>query len=75
MNRREILSLFGAAGFLIIWIIDLNSPTPKEIQGDFWNEIFYHYGWLMYAVACLFYYQFAKNMRIKKEEGNSKKDS
>jgi hypothetical protein len=52
----------------------LNSPTPKEIQGDFWNEIFYHYGWLMYAVACLFYYQFAKNMRLKKEEDQSKKD-
>ncbi len=72
MSRREIFSLSGAIGFLIIWIIDLNSPTPKEIQGNFWNEIFYHYGWLMYAVACLFYYQFAKNMRLKKEEDQSK---
>jgi hypothetical protein len=74
MSRREIFSLSGAIGFLIIWIVDLNGRTPKEIQGNFWNEIFYHYGWLMYAVACLFYYQFAKNMRLKKEEDNSKKD-
>ena len=74
MSRREILSLSGAIGFLIIWIVDLNSPTPKQIQGDFWNEIFYHYGWLMYAVACLFYYQFAKIMRLKKEEEKPNKD-
>jgi len=51
MGRREILSLAAGIGFLIIWIIDLNSAVPKDIQGHFWSEIFYHYGWLMYCVA------------------------
>jgi hypothetical protein len=67
MSRSEKLSLFIAIGFLIIWIQDLNSPTPKEIQ------IGYHYSWLMFAVGCLFYYQFARNERISKEDKNKKK--
>lgn len=72
MGRKEVLSLAAGIGFLIIWIIDLNSATPSSIQGNFWSEIFYHYGWLMYCVACLFYYQYAKNDRIKKEEEANK---
>jgi hypothetical protein len=35
MGRKEILSLAAGIGFLIIWIIDLNSPTPASIQGNF----------------------------------------
>jgi hypothetical protein len=73
MSRSEKISLFIAIGFLIIWILDLNSPTPKEIQGMFWQEIGYHYSWLMFAVGCLFYYQFARNERITKEGKNKKK--
>ena len=68
MGKKEILSLAAAIGFILIWIIDLNSPTPAELKGQFWAGIFYHYGWLMYGVACLFYYQYAKNERIKKEK-------
>ncbi|MFD3293765.1 hypothetical protein SKC35_08720 [Aquirufa sp. KTFRIE-69F] len=68
MGKKEIFSLAAAIGFILIWIIDLNSPTPAEVKGQFWGEIFYHYGWLMYGVGCLFYYQFAKNERIKKEK-------
>lgn len=67
MGRKEKLSLAAAIGFLLIWIIDLNSPIPTEIKGKFWSEIFYHYGWLMYCVSCLFYYQFSKNERLKKK--------
>jgi hypothetical protein len=73
MSRREKLSLFMAVGFLLIWILDLNTPTPKEIQGLFWQEIGYHYSWLMFAVGCLFYYQFARNERIAKEDMHKKK--
>jgi hypothetical protein len=73
MSRREKLSLFIAIGFLLIWILDLNTPTPKEIQGLFWQEIGYHYSWLMFAVGCLFYYQFARNERISKEDKHKKK--
>ncbi|MEN9297116.1 hypothetical protein [Aquirufa novilacunae] len=71
MGKKEILSLAAAIGFVLIWIIDLNSPTPTEVKGQFWGEIFYHYGWLMYGVGCLFYYQYAKNERIKKEKDDS----
>lgn len=72
MSRSEKLSLFIAIGFLIIWIADLNAPTPKEIEGLFWQEIGYHYSWLMFAVGCLFYYQYARNERISKEDKNKK---
>ena len=54
MNRKEILSLSAGIGFFIIWVIDLNAPTPVEIQGKFWLELFFHYNWLMFCMACLF---------------------
>jgi hypothetical protein len=73
MGRKEILSLAAGIGFFIIWIIDLNSPVPNNIKGHFWSEIFYHYGWLMYCVACLFYYQYSKNERLKKEDPQKSK--
>ena len=73
MGRKEILSLAAGIGFFIIWIIDLNSPVPKDIQGHFWSEIFYHYSWLMYCVACLFYFQYSKNERMKKEDAQKSK--
>jgi hypothetical protein len=74
MNRKEILSLSAGIGFFIIWVIDLNAPTPVEIQGKFWLELFFHYNWLMFCMACLFYYQISRNERLKSEE-NSKEIS
>lgn len=73
MGRKEILSLAAGIGFFIIWIYDLNSPVPNNIKGNFWSEIFYHYGWLMYCVTCLFYYQYSKNERLKKEDPQKSK--
>ena len=35
MGKKEILSLAAAIGFILIWIIDLNSPTPAEVKGQF----------------------------------------
>jgi hypothetical protein len=74
MNRKEILSLSAGIGFFIIWVIDLNTPTPVEIQGKFWLELFFHYNWLMFCMACLFYYQISRNERLK-SEGNSSKEN
>ena len=70
MSRKEKLSLFTYTVSLLNSLLVLNSPTPKEIQGLFWQEIGYHYSWLMFAVGCLFYYQFARNERISKEDKN-----
>lgn len=77
MTRKEIIILSAGIGFLIIWIIDLNAPTPVEIQGNFWLEIYFHYVWLMFGLGSLLYFQYSKNMRIKEEEkkaGEPKQD-
>ncbi len=67
MSKKEILLLSAAIGFVIIWILDLRAGTPPEIN-TFWTRIFYHYSWLMMAVGCLFYFQYVKQIRLKKEE-------
>ncbi|MFC0185025.1 hypothetical protein SAMN04515674_11565 [Pseudarcicella hirudinis] len=67
-SRKEVLLLSAGIGFLVIWIIDLNSPTPPEVKNNFWTNIFYHYGWLMFAVGFLFFFQYSKNERLKKEQ-------
>ncbi|MFY7829370.1 MAG: hypothetical protein ACOVQ4_19725 [Flectobacillus sp.] len=67
MTRKEILLLSAALGFLIIWVLDLRAGTPPEVN-TFWTKIFYHYSWLMMCVGCLFYFQYTKQIRLKKEE-------
>lgn len=77
MSIKELIGLSAGIGFFIIWILDLNKPVPAEIAGDFWNELLYHYAWLMYSVLCLFYFQYVRNIRLKsaseaeKTKGNS----
>jgi beta-lactamase regulating signal transducer with metallopeptidase domain len=73
MSRKEILLLSAALGFLIIWVLDLRAGTPPEVN-TFWTKIFYHYSWLMMCVGCLFYFQYSKQIRLKKEEQSSKSD-
>jgi hypothetical protein len=73
MSFKEIIGLSAGIGFLIIWIIDLNAPTPVEIRGKFWHELFFHYTWLMWSVGCLFYYQYQKNIRTQQEKGQKDK--
>lgn len=68
MSKKEILLLFAALGFLIIWILDLRAGLPAGLEPTFWNKIFYHYSWLMFAAGCLFYFQYSKQIRLKKEE-------
>jgi hypothetical protein len=73
MSFKEIIGLSAGIGFFIIWIIDLNAPTPAEIRGKFWHELFFHYTWLMWSVGCLFYYQYQKNIRTQQEKDQEKK--
>jgi hypothetical protein len=72
MSRKEILLLFAAVGFLIIWVLDLRAGLPAGLEPTFWNKIFYHYSWLMFAAGCLFYFQYSKQIRLKKEEEEAK---
>lgn len=72
MSKKEIFLLFAAVGFLIIWILDLRAGLPAGLEPTFWNKIFYHYSWLMFAAGCLFYFQYSKQIRLKKEEEEAK---
>ncbi|PWK26366.1 hypothetical protein LV89_02537 [Arcicella aurantiaca] len=72
MSKKEILLLFAAVGFLIIWVLDLRAGLPAGLEPTFWNKIFYHYSWLMFAAGCLFYFQYSKQIRLKKEEDEAK---
>ncbi len=72
MSKKEILLLFAAVGFLIIWILDMRAGLPASIEPTYWNKIFYHYSWLMFAAGCLFYFQYSKQIRLKKLEEQEK---
>jgi hypothetical protein len=72
MSKKEILLLFAAAGFFIIWILDMRAGLPAGIEPTYWNKIFYHYSWLMFAAGCLFYFQYSKQIRLKKLEDQEK---
>ncbi len=67
MSKKEILLLSAAFGFLVIWVLDLRAGLPPTLEPTFWNKIFYHYSWLMMAVGCLFYFQYIKQIRVKKQ--------
>ncbi len=72
MSKKEILLLFAAVGFLIIWILDMRAGLPASIEPTYWNKIFYHYSWLMFSAGCLFYFQYSKQIRLKKLEEQEK---
>ncbi|MEA5256416.1 hypothetical protein VB264_01390 [Arcicella aquatica] len=72
MSKKEILLLFASIGFIIMWILDLRAGLPAGLEPTFWNKIFYHYSFLMFAMVCLFYFQYTKQVRLKKEEEEAK---
>ncbi len=72
MSKKEILLLFAATGFIIIWILDMRAGLPASIEPTYWNKIFYHYSWLMFSAGCLFYFQYSKQIRLKKLEDQEK---
>lgn len=73
MSKKEVLLLFAAVGFIIMWILDLRAGLPAGLEPTVWNKIFYHYSFLMFAAGCLFYFQYSKQIRLKKEEEDAKK--
>jgi amino acid permease len=75
MSKKEVLLLFAAVGFIIMWVLDLRAGLPAGLEPTFWNKIFYHYSFLMFAAACLFYFQYTKQIRLKKEENEEKNKS
>jgi hypothetical protein len=65
MVLKEILLLSAAIGFFFIWGLDLYNGQPLKAS----------YFWVMFGVACLLYFQYSKNLRLKKEEKNTNNNS
>jgi hypothetical protein len=60
MNLKEILLLAASVGFFIIWGLEVYNGIPLKAS----------YFWLMFGMGCLFYFQYSKNIRLKKEGKN-----
>lgn len=58
MTLKESLLLSAAVGFFIIWAGELFQGVPLKAS----------YFWMMFSIACLLYFQYTKNVRLKKEE-------
>jgi hypothetical protein len=58
MTLKEILLLAAAVGFFIIWALEYYNGIPLKAS----------YFWLMFGMGCLFYYQYSKNVRLKKTD-------
>ncbi|MCY7350073.1 MAG: hypothetical protein LH606_05335 [Cytophagaceae bacterium] len=58
MNLKETLLLSAAVGFFLIWMGELFNGIPLKAS----------YIWAMGSIACLLYFQYAKNVRLKQEE-------
>lgn len=57
MTLKESLLLSAAVGFFIIWAGELFQGVPLKAS----------YFWVMFSIACLLYFQYTKNVRLKKE--------
>jgi Flp pilus assembly protein TadB len=64
MTLKEILLLAAAAGFFIIWGLELYSGIPLKAS----------YFWVMFGVGCLLYFQYSKNERLKKSDKKQPSD-
>lgn len=62
MTLKESLFLSAAVGFFIIWAGELFQGVPLKAS----------YFWIMFSIACLLYFQYTKNVRLKKEEAVTK---
>jgi hypothetical protein len=65
MVLKEILLLSAAVGFFIIWILEIMAGYPLKAT----------YFWVMFGLGFLLYFQYSKNVRLKKEEANSNPNS
>ena len=57
LTLKESLLLSAAVGFFIIWAGELFQGVPLKAS----------YFWIMFSIACLLYFQYTKNVRLKKE--------
>ena len=60
MVLKEILLLAASIGFFIIWGLEIYNGIPLKAS----------YFWLMFGLACLLYFQYSKNIRLKKSDKN-----
>lgn len=61
MTLKEILLLAASVGFFIIWGLELYNGIPIKAS----------YFWVMFGLACLLYFQYSKNERLKKEKNKA----
>lgn len=64
MNLKETLLLSAAVGFFLIWVGELFKGLPLKES----------YFWVMFSIACLLYFQYSKNVRLKAEVPAKKLD-
>lgn len=65
MSLKESILLSAAVGFFLIWAGELFKNIPLKDS----------YFWVMFSIGCLFLYQYTKNVRLKREEGEKKAHS
>jgi hypothetical protein len=61
MTLKEILLLAASVGFFIIWGLELYNGIPLKAS----------YFWVMFGLASMFYFQYSKNERLKKEKNKA----
>lgn len=57
MTLKETLLISAAVGFFLIWMGELFNGIPLKAS----------YIWAMGSIACLLYFQYSKNVRLKQE--------
>jgi hypothetical protein len=65
MILKETLLISASVAFFIIWILEIYNGVPLKAS----------YFWVMLGLGFLLYFQYSKNIRLKKEEKTSKKDA
>jgi hypothetical protein len=62
MTLKESILLSAAVGFFLIWVGEVFKNIPLKES----------YFWVMFSLGCLFYFQYTKNVRLKREAAEKK---
>lgn len=62
MSLKESILLSAAVGFFLIWAGEVFKNIPLKES----------YFWVMFSIGCLFWFQYTKNVRLKREEQEKK---
>lgn len=62
MSLKESILLSAAVGFFLIWVGEVFKNIPLKES----------YFWVMFSIGCLFWFQYTKNVRLKREEQEKK---